>query len=125
MMTNIKLYRWLTLIGYFGLIILIFVWNLWVEPRPDEQMSLTLILQMGPLLFALRGLLNGKLYTHAWAMYLALFYFIIGVWFAGDQSTRPYGIIFSSLSMIFFIGTVFYTRFQGKAEQLEQQTSDT
>lgn len=86
-----------------------------MEPRPAEQMSLTLILQMGPLLFALRGLLDGKVYTHAWSMYLALFYFIIGVWFAGDASTRSYGLLFSSFSVVFFIGTMLYTRFKGKA----------
>jgi len=121
-MNKITLFRWVTLFGYFGLIALIFIWNLWIEPRPAEQMSMTFLLQMGPLMFALRGLLHGKVYTHAWSMYLALLYFVIGIWFAGDESTRTYGIIFSIFSLDFFIGTVFYTRFQGKAEKLEQQT---
>jgi len=120
-MNKITFFRWLTLLGYFGLLVLIFSWNLWIEPRPPEQISITLLLQMGPLLFALRGILHGKVYTHAWSMYLALFYFIIGVWFAGDISTRSYGILFSFLSLSFFIGTVFYTRFQGKAEKPEME----
>ena len=122
-MNNIIIYRGLSLLGYFGLIALIFIWNLWIEPRPAEQMSLTFILQMGPLMFALRGLLDGKVYTHAWSMYLALFYFVIGVWFAGDESTRSYGILFTTFSFIFFVGTVLYTRFQGKAEKNEEQSS--
>jgi len=114
-MNKITIFRWVTLFGYFGLIALIFIWNLWIEPRPAEQMSMTFLIQMGPLMFALRGLLHGKVYTHAWAMYLALLYFIVGVWYAGDESTRTYGIFFSCLSMDFFIGTMFYTRFKSKA----------
>ena len=124
-MNNIIIYRWLSLLGYFGLIALIFIWNLWIEPRPAEQMSITFILQMGPLMFALRGLLDGKVYTHAWSMYLALFYFVIGIWFAGDESTRSYGLLFTSFSLIFFIGTVLYTRYQGKAEKAEQESENS
>jgi uncharacterized membrane protein len=124
-MNKIFLFRWVTLLGYFGLIALIFIWNLWVEPRPAEQLSLTFLMQMGPLMFALRGLLHGKVYTHAWSMYLALMYFVIGIWFAGDESTRVYGVLFSILSLHFFIGTVFYTRFQGKAENLEREQNDS
>ena len=123
-MTNIAVYRWMTLLSYFGLIALIFIWNLWIEPRPPEQLSMTFLVQMGPLMFALRGLLNGKVYTHAWSMYLALFYFIIGIWFAGDASTRNYGLFFTLFSLTFFIGTVFYTRFQGKAENSEREQAE-
>ncbi len=114
-MNKITVFRWVTLSGYFGLIALIFIWNLWIEPRPPEQMSMTFLIQMGPLMFALRGLLHEKLYTHAWSMYLALLYFVVGVWYAGDESTRTFGILFSCFSLDFFIGTMFYTRFKGKA----------
>ena len=124
-MNKITASRWLTLTGYFGLIGLIFIWNLWIEPRPAEQISITLLIQMGPLMFPLRGLLHGKVYTHAWSMYLALLYFVGGVWYAGDESTRAFGMLFSIFSLSFFIGAVFYTRFQGKAEnQLQQQGGD-
>ena len=114
-MNNIAIFRWMTLLGYFGLIALIFIWNLWIEPRPPEQMSMTFLIQMGPLMFPLRGLLHGKVYTHAWSMYLALLYFVAGVWYGGDESTRTFGILFCCLSLIFFIGTMLYTRFKGKA----------
>ena len=121
-MNKITTFRWLTLISYFSLIALIFIWNLWVEPRPAEQISITFLVQMGPLMFALRGLLHGKVYTHAWSMYLSLIYFVVGIWYAGDESTRTFGLLFSIFSFNFFIGTVFYTRFQGKAEKLQYET---
>ena len=84
-------------------------------------MSMTLLIQLGPLMFPLRGILHGKVYTHAWSMYLALFYFIVGIWYAGDISTRNFGIGFSFFSVLFFIGTMFFTRFQGMAENALQQ----
>lgn len=120
-MDKIKLSRACTLLGYFGLLIFIPVWHLIIAPLPAKFMSVTLLVQLGPLMFPLRGLLHGKLYTHAWSMYLALFYFVIGIWYAGDISTRNFGIGFSLFSVLFFIGTMLYTRFQGMAEKAMQQ----
>lgn len=129
-MNKISLARACTLLGYFGLILFIPLWHLKIEPIPVQFISMTMLLQVGPLMFPLRGILHGRVYTHAWSMYLALFYFIWGVWYAGDVSTRSFGIGFSTLSVLFFIGTMFYTRFQGMAEKALQQaesenTTDT
>lgn len=65
-------------------------------------------------MFPLFGLLNGKLYTHAWAMYLAIFYFVIGVWYAGNSEDLMIGLYVISTSLIFFVGTVLYTRYMGR-----------
>ena len=97
-MNKIQLSRITTLIGYFGLLIFIPLWHLLIVPLPAKFMSVTLLVQIGPLMFPLMGILHGKLYTHAWSMYLALFYFVIGVWYAGDASTRGFGIGFSRSS---------------------------
>jgi len=122
-MDKIKLSRLSTLIGYFGLLVFIPIWHILVEPLAAKFMSITLLVQIGPLMFPLRGILHGKVYTHAWAMYLALFYFVIGIWYAGDESTRYFGIVFSVLSVLFFMGTMLYTRYQGMAENAA--TTDT
>jgi len=127
-MNAITYARITTLLGYFGLIIFIPVWHLLIDPMPAKFLSITLLVQVGPLMFPLKGILHGKVYTHAWSMYLALFYFVVGIWYAGDISTRGFGIGFSLLSILFFVGTMLYTRFQGKAEnallQDEQNTPD-
>ena len=121
-MNRIVLFRWLTLLGYFGLMAHIFIWLLWIEPLPAEKISLTILFAIGPLMFPLKGILHGKVYTHAWSMYMALFYFVIGIWFAGAEEDRLYGILISTFSLIFFIGTMFYTRFKGRADkQLSEQ----
>ncbi len=124
-MNKIKISRVCTLIGYFGLMLFIPLWHLKIEPIPAEFISMTLLVQVGPLMFALRGILHGRVYTHAWSMYLALFYFIWGIWYAGDASTRTFGVIFSFLSVMFFIGAMFYTRFQGKAENAMREQAQS
>lgn len=124
-MNKIALSRGCTLLGYFGLLVFIPLWHLQIEPIQPEFVSMTLLVQVGPLMFPLRGILHGRVYTHAWSMYLALFYFIVGIWYAGDISTRNFGTGLSLLSVIFFLGTMFYTRFQGKAEKAAMQESST
>ena len=118
-MTNqsyIKLGRWLTLLGYFSLLAGLFVWHLILDPAAKHLMSIIIFLQIGPLMLPIFGLLNGKLYTHAWSMYLAIFYFIIGVWYAGNSDEFLIGLFVIITSLIFFTGTVFYVRFMGKEQ---------
>ncbi|MCW9013324.1 MAG: DUF2069 domain-containing protein [Gammaproteobacteria bacterium] len=121
-MDKIKLFRWLTLFGYFGLMALIFCWHLWIKPLEPKMISMRLLIELGPLMLPLRGILHGRVYTHAWSMYLALIYFVAGIWYAGDVSSRDFGIPYSTLSMLFFIGAVFYTRYQGQAQAANTDT---
>ena len=106
--------RWITLAGYFGLVIGIYVWHMWIRQTPDHAISIMLIVQLGPLMFPLRGLLAGRVYTHAWSMYLAIAYFVVGVWYAGADEDMWFGMYVIACSMLFFAGTVFYTRFASR-----------
>ena len=110
----IKLGRILTLLGYFSLLFGLFAWHLIIEPPAKHLISIIILLQLGPLMFPLMGLLNGKLYTHAWSMYMAIFYFIIGVWYAGSSEDLMIGLYVIFTSLVFFLGTVLYTRYMGK-----------
>ena len=122
-MNKISVFRWLTLVSYFGLMILIFCWHLWIKPLEPQFISITLLIQLGPLMLPLRGILHGKAYTHAWAAYMALLYFIIGIWNASAEASRIFGILISLLSLSFFIGCVFYARFSGKADKQTNETN--
>jgi len=121
-MNRISVYRWTALVGYFGLLLslylLLFIFN---KPEPHNMLP-ALVFYIGPLMFPLRGLLNGRAYTHAWAGYLALFYFIVGVWYAGAEADRLIGILITLSSIVFFIGAIIFARLQGKADK--QQPSD-
>ena len=97
--------------GYFGLFGLLLLWFAWLEPPGRFPIALALILWVGPLLFPVRGLLHGRLYTHAWTSFLALFYFAFGVFHAAGPMARPWlawlEIVFSAL---LFGGTILYVR---------------
>lgn len=116
--------RWLTLIGYFSLLLGLFAWQLVIDPPAKHLMSVIILLQIGPLMFPLIGLLKGKVYTHAWSIYIAIFYFIVGVWYAGSSEDFKIGIFVIGSSLVFFLGTVLYTRFMGKKLSAEAASSD-
>ena len=106
--------RRLTLLGYFSLLLGLFAKHLIIEPPAEHLISIIIFFQLGPLMFPLFGLLNGKLYTHAWSMYLAIFYFVVGVWYAGGGDDLMIGLYVIFTSLMFFTGTAVYTRYMGK-----------
>jgi len=113
-MNPIKFSRALTLVGYFSLMIGIYVWHILINKTDEQLMAIILLVQAGPLLFPLRGLLHGKTYTHAWSIYLAIFYFIIGVWYAGAEEARMFGLYIIATSLMFLVGTGLYTRLSAR-----------
>ena len=119
----IKLGRGLTLFGYFSLLFGLFAWHLLIEPSAKHLISVIIFFQLGPLMFPLFGLLKGKIYTHAWSMYLAIFYFIVGVWYAGSSEDLKIGLYVIFTSLVFFLGTVLYTRFMGKQMKAQDSSS--
>ncbi len=110
----IKFARILTLGGYFSLMGGFYLWHLWLHPLEKHLVSIILLLQIGPLMFPLFGLLKGRLYTHAWSMYMAIYYFIVGVWYAGADRQFYFGLYIIFTSLVFFTGTLLYTRLLGK-----------
>jgi len=104
----------LALAGYLGLFFLLLVWISWIRPPVSIPRSVALLVIVGPLLFPLRGLLNGKRYTFSWAHFLALIYFTLGVGNAAESATRILGIAEIVFSVMWFLGCVFYLRWQSK-----------
>lgn len=123
-MSNITLSRWLTLSGYFGLMIGIYVWHFLIKQTEGHLMSMVLLLQLGPLMFPLRGLLNGKTYTHAWSIYLAIAYFVMAIWYVGAEETRNFGFYLTVCSLLFLAGTMMFTRLNARLEK-EQKADDS
>lgn len=118
--TQIKIGRWLTLFGYFALMAGLYSWHLLINDTEKHLISIILIFQIGPLLFPLKGLLNGKQYTHAWSMYMAIYYFIVGVWYGAGENSLLFGLFVVFTSLTFFAGTAMYTRYTGKAMKEQQ-----
>ncbi len=111
----IQLWRAVALIGYFGLFGLLLLWLTWLEPPAHLPVALALILWVGPLLCPTRGLLYGISYTHAWTSFLALFYFVFGVFHAAGPMARPWlAWLDLGFSALLFLGAVFYVRAGGR-----------
>lgn len=107
----IQCWRTITLIGYFGLFGLLLLWFAWLEPPSRLPVALMLILWVGPLLFPVRGLLHGQIYTHAWSSFLALFYFMFGVFHVAGPMTRPWlAWLDIGFSVLWFAGALGYVR---------------
>ncbi len=117
-MSRISLARTVTLLGYFGLLVLVLAWNIWLAPPPKELISLTLLLLAVPLLFPLRGLLHGRAYTHAWAGFIALIYLLHAmVVIYSNPAERYLALMEFVLGMMMFVGAMVYARLKGKTEQ--------
>ena len=115
-LSPIQIGRWLTLSGYFSLMAGFYLWHLWIHPLEKHLISVVILLQLGPLMLPLFGLLKGKVYTHAWSMYIAIYYFIVGVWYAGADDDFYFGLYVIFTSLLFFTGTLLYARFAGKQQ---------
>lgn len=118
--------RVLALIGYFGLLVLLLLWNTWLAPSKYFPVALVLIVMVGPLLLPLRGLLHARAYTHAWTSFLALFYFTHGVGEAySNPAERLYGWLEILFSVALFLGAIFYVRCRAIEAKQASGTADT
>lgn len=101
--------------GYLGLIALTLVWETWWAPSPYAPPGLWLTLKAVPLLFPLRGMLHGRLYTYAWASMLSLAYLAEGVTLAlADPYQRAPAILEIMLAGAWFTGCNLYTRVKAR-----------
>ena len=116
-MTPVRFSRYLTLVSYIVLSGLLLGWYGFYDPSP-----ITLITLLLPLVFPLRGLLQGNPYTFAWSSFLILIYFIHGVVEAYANPAARLPASFEILcSVTFYSGAVLYARLRGR--ELKQQRS--
>ena len=111
--TTIKRLRYTTLAAYAGLLLLMPLWLLWLHPSSTSYLSL--IVFWLPLLLPLKGLLQGKPYTYAWANFVVLLNFSHScccLWlFPAERQLALLELIFSTLMLI--CGS-YYARQQGR-----------
>lgn len=109
------LWRWTALTGFFGTLVLLLLWIIWIDP-PAAPRSVVLAMALLPMLAPLRGLLHGRRYTHSWASFLALPYFAFGIDAAIHRASGNWlGVVLTILSVLWFFGCVYYARFGEKS----------
>lgn len=108
-------YYYAALTGYFGLFFLLMLWNTLLAPVDYFPIAIILIIVITPLLLPLRGLLDARPKSCAWAAYVSLIYFIHGsseAFVSADQ--RLLAILEVIFSLLLFFGATFYVRLRKK-----------
>lgn len=115
MSSRTTLFRWMALGGNLALLGWIALWQLSLSPHPHINAITLAIAWMIPLLLPLPGILAGKPYTHAWANFILMFYFLHALTLLYvDNGERVLAAIELLLTMLAFVGNILYARLRGK-----------
>jgi uncharacterized membrane protein len=104
----------LTLIGYFGLILLIPIWNLWWFPSERQSFNITLtVLWLIPLVFPMIGLIKKNPYTFSWSGFIAALYLChaLTCLITNKDETFP-TLLELLLASLFFFGSMYFSRWR-------------
>ncbi|WP_448568551.1 DUF2069 domain-containing protein [Thalassotalea ganghwensis] len=108
-------HRKIALIGYFSLLVYLPIWLLYLNPSYGLSPALTLIMFTVPLLFPLKGLIQGNPYTFAWSNFIVMLYFLHGLttlWVSHND------FIWACLELMFatmmFISGTYYAKYRGQ-----------
>lgn len=110
-----KRYRYLALISHVLLLAWMSIWYLALDTKAEYSVVFILLFYILPLLFPLKGVVEGKPYTHAWACFVVLLYFLhsITVLYA-----EPDYLWHASLELLLasgmFVGCSAYARLRGQ-----------
>lgn len=115
MQPTTKLYRLLALFGNLALLAWIALWQLSLSPHPHIGSTTLAIAWAIPLLLPLPGILAGKPYTHAWANFVLMLYFLHGFTILYiDDGERWLAVVELLLTTVAFFGNILYARTRGK-----------
>ena len=109
-------YYYMALTGFFGLFILLMLWNTILVPSKYFPIALVLLFVITPLLLPFKGLLNANLKSCTWMSYISLFYFTHGM---AEAYLTPDEFYYALLEVLFSLllcaGSGFYVY---KAEKI-------
>jgi len=109
-------YQRVAKIGYVGLLLLIPLWHLYLSP-PTLDISPLLVTSIWllPLLFPLKGIIQGNPYTYAWSGFISLIYIMHScvIIMANDQELwlAFIELVFASL---FLAGNIYFAKYKGQ-----------
>ena len=111
----VKKLKFTGLIGYLGLVIYLPILILFFDPSTLSLPYITLTLFWLPLLFAIKGLLEGNPYTYAWSNFVIMWCFLhalTAIWtFEGHKGLI---VIEIALLTLAFIGNTYFARYRGR-----------
>ncbi|WP_116473680.1 DUF2069 domain-containing protein [Zobellella maritima] len=110
-----QLTRKLALSGYFGLILWVALWHGWLSPHPQLGTGFMLAMWLPWLFIPMRGMLAGNPFTHAWAVFLIMPYFVHALtllWV--DEGERWLALVELGFASLMFVGNTYYAKLRGR-----------
>ncbi len=105
----------IALFGYFSLLVFMPLWLLVLSPSESLSTTTTLLFFSLPLLFPLKGLLQGNPFTYAWSNFIVLIYFLHSL---TTLWVLPEDRIWACLELFFastmFLGATYYAKYKGQ-----------
>jgi uncharacterized membrane protein len=105
----------IALFGYFSLLLLMPLWLLVLSPSEGLSPVLSMVMFTLPLLFPLKGLVQGNPYTFAWSNFIVMIYFLHSIttlWVTPeDRLWAALELFFASLM---FISGSYYSKYRGQ-----------
>lgn len=105
----------IALTGYFGLLFFMPLWLVVLNPSDGLTPTLSLVFFTLPLLFPLKGLLQGNPYTYAWSNFVVMIYFLHSLttlWVSAEDTL--WAGIELTFATLMFIGGTYYAKFKGQ-----------
>lgn len=103
------------LTGYFGLLFFMPLWLVVLSPSEGLSVTLSLVFFTLPLLFPLRGLLQGNPFTYAWSNFIVMIYFLHSLttlWVSPEDTI--WAVIELTFATLMFLGGTYYAKFKGQ-----------
>ncbi|WP_371185975.1 DUF2069 domain-containing protein [Thalassotalea maritima] len=101
--------------SYVALLAYMLAWLYWLAPSQSMSPTLTFVMFILPLLLPLKGIIQGKPYTFAWANFIIIFYMMYGLttlWVAADERWIAVGQLL--LTTITFFASAYYSKYRGQ-----------
>ncbi len=111
----VKKLKIIGLSGYLGLVIYLPILILLLDPSSLSLSYITMTLFWLPLLFAIKGLVQGNPYTYAWSNFVLMWCYLHGltaIWtFEGNKWFIAIEIVLLTMA---FIGNTYFARYRGR-----------
>ncbi|QEQ96595.1 DUF2069 domain-containing protein [Neptunomonas concharum] len=119
---KVRLSRSLTLLSFFGLLLLFTLWYLIIHPLETGKPWVIWLVHMLPLAFFIPTMKSGNPRNHAWLCFVLILYFNEAVLAATTRvDTRTFGIIYALLVVVLFTAAMMYARWASQYARLSRE----
>ena len=118
-MNQVSVARGLSLACYLGLIVFGMAWVIRLGGLPRNQISLTLLVLVAPLLIPLRGILHGRNRAMIWSSLAALIPLLHGgtIGWSTDWPARGWGWLEFGLAVSYIVAGSYFIRWRAQTSQ--------